>query len=319
MINLGQLDREKFEKKTIVSQNEILVSADYYEEVINTGSISVKDAFQKGVKISVKSSIRPEKTFMDEFYEFLLDRYKEYIYNIFVSFSVDFNDEVYGLTPAEQKKVALKHFNEKYKELKVSGFHKVKKDVSPLGIENIGLENRLEYLNMRREGLKRNVSKRDFILEYLYGNLKFFDAELMNNDDWINQFVFFESELKALLSLNDRFSFEVDIYFSKAAKDKKVYDRYKHIFISLKSFLEIHITIQNLSTHVSSNIDCLYHSLNELKLITGKKSNFLEYLKTEHNIKKINIPKIELDFDSPNVQRVDGFLKQFSDLAVINS
>ncbi|EGV43463.1 hypothetical protein BZARG_1297 [Bizionia argentinensis JUB59] len=312
----GILQREKFEKESIATQDEILVLNDFYEDVLHTGNISASEAFHKGVKVPLKSIVQPNRNLIDEFYKLLLNRYEHFIDNNFVGFFNEFNDEIYGLTTVEQKRVALKYFNILYKDLKVEGFNKIERNISVLGIENIGNENRLEYLSNRRKAYKKNAAIRSFIFEHLYGNLEFFSNELVNDNDIINEFICFESQLKILISLNDRFSFETDTYFSKAAKSKEVFYKYKNIFISIDSFITIHMTIDNLSENVPSSINCLYHVIDKLKLIKGSKSDFMIYLRNEHRIIITNIPKIELIVGSPTEQRVDGYLEEFKGFAV---
>ncbi|WP_417196990.1 hypothetical protein [Bizionia sp.] len=314
----GKLERKKFEKESQNKQDEILVLNEFYERIMRTGNVSVSDAFSKSVRVSLTPSNQPTKILVDEIYELLLVRYKLYIENIFIAFFHEFNEEIYGLTHAEARKIALQNFKLIYKDLKIEGFNKVNRETSSLGIENIAVEKRLEYLSLRRMAIKRNIAIRSFVLEYLYGNMEFFTDEFVNENDLINEFIFFESQLKIILSLNDRYAFETDIYFSKAAKAKNIFEKYPNIFTTLESFLKIHLTIENLEENVSSSINCLYHAINELKLIKGKKSDFITYLKDEHAISKTNIPKIETEFDSPDVKRIHTFLKEFKEFASEN-
>jgi hypothetical protein len=140
----------------------------------------------------------------------------------------------------------------------------------------------------------------------------------MNENDLINDFIYFEYQLKILLSLNSRFSFETDIYFSDAAKLKEVFIKYPKLFISFESFLKIHLTIRDLEENVSSNINCLYLTLKKLKLINGKKIDFINYLLDEHNIIQKNLLNLDLKYLPKDQERVDGFIRIFHEFEAKN-
>ncbi|GAA3780999.1 hypothetical protein GCM10022271_11570 [Corallibacter vietnamensis] len=311
----GKLNRDMFETEATSQQDEILLSLDYFDALIKTSEIPVTRELYNGVKVQTKQEVRPCKLLLEEFYDFLLMRYIHYINNPFSHFFNDFNNDVYGLSSPDARNKALEQFNAHFKNIKVEGMDVQNRTVSDNGIENIYPQPKLEYLWNRRQGLKQYVGKRDFILEYLYGNMDFFDHQLMNDDQTINDFVFFEYNLKIILSLNDRFSFEVDTFFSKAAQLKPVFDKYIRIFKSLEPFIRVHLTIESFKENISTEVDCLYHALSVLNLVQGSKSDFSKYLLNEHQISKRNIRKLDLETQPENQKRVDIFMKIFREFA----
>ncbi|MFL0354781.1 hypothetical protein [Xanthomarina sp. GH4-25] len=311
----GTLDRDKFENEPTEKQDDILVLLNYFKVGKETGDISIRDAYYDHVKVSLKTIIRPTKLLVYDFYDFLILRYKDYIDEQFLSFFLQFNEEVYGKSKKNHKKRALYYFNEIYKEFSVDGIKKFKRKVSVRGIVNIEAENKMHFLYKRREALKYEIANRSFLLEYLYGNLNYFDSLLMNENKVLNEFIAFEFQLKKLISLNDKFGFESDLYFSKMGVLKETFENFKHIFPRLEIFLKVHSTIDNLDHLIPAHIDSLYPVLVKLNLIKDSKKEFMSYLLKVHEIKKHNIPIIDEMIQLEHAKRMQTYTSEFKELA----
>ncbi|OIQ27978.1 MAG: hypothetical protein BM564_11325 [Bacteroidetes bacterium MedPE-SWsnd-G2] len=315
----AKIDREKFETEDFEYQNEILVVLELYEYLTSTGGIPIDSTLLQGVKVEPKRICLPVKDVVDDFYEFLLLTYQPQIKGLLTSFFVNFNNKIYGLSKKKQKKKALDRFNKFYKDLKGTEKLSVAEPYeSEMGILNYADENRLKFAFYRRKAIKKEVAQREFVLEYLYGNAKYFDGELMNENQFINDFIFFEYQLKVCLALNDKFKFEEDLYFSKLAKTKIQYDKYSDLFYEFEVFLKAYSIIEKLTANISTEVDCLYHSLEELELIVPSKIKYKNFLLEEFNIKKANIVLLELDIQPKNAARVKKYMNLFLKFASKN-
>jgi len=114
----GFLENDKFitwEKK---KQADYLISkkACFWSTIIKA---AINDNVLFGDLNKAKYVFKPSNEAIEEFHEFIVMKYDRLISNGFVSFFRDFNNSVFGLSTEEQKRLALKKFNEIYKKVDV--------------------------------------------------------------------------------------------------------------------------------------------------------------------------------------------------------
>jgi hypothetical protein len=107
----------------------------------------------------------------------------------------------------------------------------------------------------------------------------------------------FESQLKVLISLNDRYQFIDDIVFSKIGQLKDRYKRYQNLFVSFEAYYFTYNFIEELTEQKPSNIDSLHQALLELNLIASKKESFIIYVNEEHAIPITKIRHYQRDIN----------------------
>ena len=171
----------------------------------------------------------------------------------------------------------------------------MKKRISENKVEQLNNASRFELLYYQRRAEKRNLANCiDLVMEFLFGNDTFFNAELVENNKVLNKIIRFETNLKILVSLNDRFHFEDDLYFSAMGILKEKYSRYEYMFISFDAFVFTHEKINNFNTSKQANIESLHAVLQALELIHAKDTDFLSYVNTEHGMHMKKIRKYPL-------------------------
>src|SRR5690606_11123824 len=276
---LNNKEKDTFLLKNGFFSNQELISLDHgVEHFMNNELVSSKMQF-----IAVPELI-------DDFYDFLLARYDRLIIPLYSNLMTDLNDDIYGLEYKEQKKIALNNFNDSYGLFDMYQFHGLNTDLSN-DIINISQVERFGMIYLNRLNRKNRISTRKFIIEFLVGNVKYFNEKLYLEDDLILEFVALEANILFLQNVNNIFNFEIDRYFSQYAKLSELYENYTHIFNSVNVFIKVYETIKELKVKIPVNIVSLYETLIELDLIIDNKTDFKAYLLNVHNIELANIPK----------------------------
>ena len=198
-------------------------------------------------------------------------------------FFKNFNEEVFGMERAKQKVLGLEVFKQTYNEIDVKDVNLIQKEISADGIEHIKAENKLQRLKYQRNAKKNNIAKYESLVAYLIGDEGYFKSLEFLKDEVSEDILTFESYLKVLISLNDRYKFEENFTFGAMAEMKEIFKRHNALFISFDVFKFTHNFIKNLSLDIPSNIDSLHHALLELNLISKTKKRFIDYVNTEHN------------------------------------
>jgi len=304
---LNNKEKDTFLLKNGFFSNQELISLDHgVEHFMNNELVSSKMQF-----IAVPELI-------DDFYDFLLARYDRLIIPLYSNLMTDLNDDIYGLEYKEQKKIALNYFNDSYGLFDMYQFHGLNTDLSN-DIINISQVERFGMIYLNRLNRKNRISTRKFIIEFLVGNVKYFNEKLYLEDDLILEFVALEANILFLQNVNNIFNFEIDRYFSQYAKLSELYENYTHIFNSVNVFIKVYETIKELKVKIPVNIVSLYETLIELDLIIDNKTDFKAYLLNVHNIELANIPKKDDEDDfTPHKKRVKKMIKDFQDLTSTN-
>ena len=259
-----------------------------------------------------KYVFKPSNETIEEFHEFIVMKYDRLISIGFISFFRDFNNSVFGLSIAEQKRLALNNFNEIYKKVDVTQIEIITSKKKLGIIEDIKNCSRFEKLHHIRSAKKAELCPLPIAMEFFYGNEDFFNSEIFKDLDFFKEVISFETDLKILVNLNNRYQFEDDFYFNEDSELKCLYKKYGHIFLTYEAFVWTHKAIPNFKEIIPAQINSLYEALKRLELIViNRKSNFENYIRTEHhrvNFSKIRQIDVEINLDHGS--RVEIFMRE---------
>lgn len=305
----GFLEKEKFitwEKK---KQVDYLVSekACCWSRII-AGSIN--ENVLVGDLNESKLVFRPSDDTIEEFHEFIVTKYDHLISIGFVSFFRDFNNSVFGLDIKEQRRFALKRFNEIYKKVDVPQIEIIERKKEFGIIDHIENSNRFVKLLQISSAKIIELCPLPIAMEYFYGNEVFFNSEVFKNLDSFKEIISFETDLKILVNLNESYRFEDDFYFGEYGALQMLYMKYSHIFSSFYAFAWAHKTIPNFKEIIPAQIDSLYEALKRLNLVIKPKSNFEKYIREEHHIKTSKVRHIDVEINLDHASRVKGFMRE---------
>jgi len=302
----GSIDINKFNALQKEAQTQYLISRKMFK-IINSYPVDGIDSKLVLQKITMSQKLKPCQDVLRAYYDFVLGQYDFEITNRFVNFFNDFNDKIYGLEIIEQKKIGLHYFNELYAQVDIKAAQFIRKEISGTGVIQVKNMNRFQYLKYRQDAIKENIATLDNVIEYLFGNKAYFNMDLLGNDTYINKAVEFEYILKVLVSLNDRYNFEDDLFFSDKGVLKSMFEKHTNIFYDFEVFVFVDKKIKDLKP---SQIDSLYEALLQLDLIGGKKSDFIDYLNQEHGNKTKKIRKYDLQINREHDFRVKSFKRE---------
>ena len=305
------INRKEFKGLSENQQKELLVKKKlfqfYYQVPLQLDLKKGKQRLQKKLSETEKH-LKPTSKLRQEFYDFILLHYQHNIKTPFYLFFADFNEEIYGLSRKKQKNKALGYFNSYYQKIKNDSLTSHIRLLSPTGIEHIKNESRFKTLFHQREAAKENLADRELIMEFLFGNSGFFTAELIKENKVLQKSIEFEAVLKILISLNDRYHFEPDFYFSEAGVLREKYQNsYNKLFVSFDAFLFTQEKIHTFEAHKQAHIESLYVALKELELVRGKDTAFISYVNSEHEMKMTKIRKYEAHQNRIHEDRVRIF------------
>lgn len=284
--NFGVLNGSGFEKLPEDQQLQVLVDLGLYQNFTSLGLKSEKilDLTKLNEIISYKTKINPSYELIDEFYLFFRTINLARIDKDFLFFSKDFEEEVFGMEYADQRKVALKYFKYNFSRVTPKGVSLGFKSISESGLEGFKMLNRFEFLKGSRKAISTTLGTNQNLKAYLIGDQKCFESDEFKKQEIFTKAFEFESTLKILLSLNDMFQFEEDTAFSNLGILKERYEKYKNVFLDFDVFSWIQKKIQSFIDNKPSNIDSLHQALLESLLVSEKKKCFIDYVNQEHNM-----------------------------------
>ncbi|MDC9722958.1 MAG: hypothetical protein PSN34_09340 [Urechidicola sp.] len=309
MLNFfGLLNKESFER---LSKKEtidflILKNALSWIQIIKGEKEGVSGVFIDLNK--AKTELNPSEELQNEFYDFIINMYQHIILERQLVFYKQFNDSIFGKDEGEQKNTALVAFKNIYEELKASGLELYKRKKSSAYGDQFESGNRFEKLNGIKVAKKINLCPLPIAIEYIQGNGMYFESENFKSLEFFGEMIDFEIGLKILVSLNEKYHFEEDLYFSEYGELKKIFEKYNHIFKSFEIFIHTYKSINNFQFQIPSEIESLYDALCQRNLIVNKKSKFIDYLQKEHNIIQKKLRKFEIGQNLNHDSRVKIFL-----------
>ncbi|NJB72887.1 hypothetical protein GGR42_003385 [Saonia flava] len=207
--DLSSFSREKVEKlllaKGILEPKHVVRLSQIEKQVFPPSSVPI---------------LKPGNNFANNFYVFLLQHYENGVLDPFYAFFYQFNDEIYGMDMQQQKTVALEHFKTISGEILTKAISFIWTEKNPLGIDTVSNMGKLQMLHGQQLALKSNLADSTLKYPYLQGDDSYFNQELLFENDLIKQIIHFETHLKILLALNEKYHFEVDTCFSTNLEEK---------------------------------------------------------------------------------------------------
>ena len=296
----GILDNDKVNNLSVQEQFDFVIE----NELFYVSRLYSIDNQETG---NPQTDLKPTQAVINSFYDYLKELFSREIDQPFLYFFNDFNESNYGLDKAAQRKIALGHFNELYKKIKVLEASFVKREKDDNGIEQIKSMNRFDFIKGRQNGQKQQLATTENILQFLNGNETYFDSEKFKNNTTTKQFIEFDSNLKILISLNSQYKFEEDFHFTDLAKLKNLFEKYDNTFKSFEVFIYIHKKIHSFTEAKIANITSLFDALFEMKLVHNSKTNFLNYVNIEHQMGLTKLKFYEPEQNRQHDQRVQQF------------
>ena len=188
-------------------------------------------------------------------FDFILEHYKAGVGGDNILFNRHFEDETYGLSKIEKRRIGLDYFN-KY-------FNLAKGDIQ-IGLEynpekEVVSEKRFKTLFRIRESFKyRLQGYNSLVLPYLFGYLDYFNREVFESTPFLVDMFKFENNLSILISLNTKFKFEEDSIFTPKTIAQNIYEEYSKEFHSLKQLEFIELLLSNENNKIHSYIVSLF-------------------------------------------------------------
>lgn len=258
--------------------------------------------------VSPQISLKPTQEVINVFYDFFKEIFSRNIDHPYLQYFNDFNENIYGLDKTAQREIALQHFNELYKKIKVLEASFVKREKDDNGVEQIKSLNRFDFLKGRQNGQKQQLATNDNVLEFLHGNETYFKSKQFIDDPNTIKFIEFESSLKILVSLNSQYKFEDDFHFSDLGLLKSLFEKYRDIFKSFEVFVYTHKKIQSFTENKPAHITSLFVALLEMRFIPNSKTKFMNYVNLEHQITLIRLKYYEPKENRKHDARVKEFM-----------
>ena len=243
---------------------------------------------------------------LQAYYKFLINHYQEKIDTSFIRFSLDLNKQLFGFNKKEQKKIALKTFKKIFSKIDCI-WEVSENNLYTEGIENLKSISRIDLLKKYREDVKDGLNIYDESFKnYLLGEIIFFNDSLIKSRSNLESAIDFESKLKKLLSLNNRFKFEEDYYFGVNNQLKERFQRHSELSFNFQVFKFIYECITKIEKSEYANIVSLYYFLFDTKIIREDPNTFQNFINNEFNL---DISRIKIDniTNKKHLQRIEDF------------
>lgn len=317
MSYFGYLNKDLLINKTTEELGNYFVELNLYEiNCYAKGNVSnIKDGVIELRYNPNELVMEPKEKLVDEFYSFIKDLYNYEINSGKFTFFESFNNEIYGLDFADQKRNALSHFLKIYNETYIDVITFFDEKISDNGITHTTSHSKFKMLHAQQKSFKTNLINEVKLTQYLIGNKDFFNKESLSTKYLtITDTILFETWLQILIELNDRFNFEEDLYFTQIRFDKEKFKKYNHIFKTLLSYQFTNNKIKSFSEDHKAHIESLYQVLLVNDSIYNHKENFMEFLKIEYDLIISKIISYDKNINYSHDERVTLFCSELSNL-----
>lgn len=154
-------------------------------------------------------TLEPGKELILDLYSFLTHRYGDEIEALFTELHYRFNSAIFLNEETEIRKKAVSLYLELLEGPKHGKPELARPSRSPSGLWTLENVQGLELMDDLRNGLMDALSRISGLMEsYLSGNTDYFSMALFEDHAVLEEMVTFESNLRMLLVLNERFGFE---------------------------------------------------------------------------------------------------------------
>lgn len=217
---------------------------------------------------------------LDEIYDHICNLYLSKLKYIKLDFFDNFQDKIYGRDFKEIKEIALIEFKKIYQSVDLS--NPVKSFIGRTAKKEkfIYTPTYLHELSREKQYIIHNINTYS-ILPYLYGDIDLQNEYPYYNEELINEIISFQIKIDILLELNNRFKFEIDIYFNNMFYYGLEALNHLDIFLNTNAYVFTMVTIKNFDEINRSNIESLFSFLKNNNLYIGKtNSKFLDHVNT---------------------------------------
>ena len=232
----GCVPQEQFELLSEEEKIDFLLSKDIYQ-TIDEIELTLGEWTQI-VPQNATEKNEPNKIVIKQLYDFVIERYAEFISQGFYSFQIDFNEKKYGLKKSKQRKLALAHFKDQYEHIASKNIALVRQRNLENGGIVIEYVPKLEFLKEQQRTLLSNLWKTELLEQFLFGNKDYFVASRLDEVTILNEVIDFEVAFSIMLSLNGQFHFENDVSFSNSSENTVDKESEEHPLITEKEVSE---------------------------------------------------------------------------------
>nr|WP_314834889.1 hypothetical protein [uncultured Flavobacterium sp.] len=296
----GIIKKEEIEEYSIESIEHYLLEKDIY---FKSFSINQMEKMMSPTFVSnydeTETSLYAPLELIHEFNDFIFKIYEKHVSSSKHNYFSKFNEEFYGLEYSELRKIALSDFNEIYDNLKIVHVTLIDERISATGISHTYTTGKLFKLYHFQQDIKKLMATTENLLSFLIGDISFYNEDFFEQNIEVRNAVHVEIVKQILVEINDKYSFEEDIYYSKKVSEAFKFKDYNYIFKNLKSYQFTNKMIKNCKNIKRNYIESLYQVLLEFDLITDHKENFIAFIKNEYRFK---VSKITTFSPKQNIQ-----------------
>lgn len=301
----GSIKDEAFYKLDAIGQNKILEKKGILKKTeVTNNQVKIESPIQGqtiyGIRYDKIIEVYQNSDKLNfEIHTFLLNRYHPYIGLEPELFKAEFKNLTFGLSKKKTYKHALENFNEIFETIINRGIDKYK--------------NKFQVLYERREQFKQDINKeREIILNYLKGDINFFDKNLYHQSQYLMDFVEFEERLSVLLFLNETFSFEENLYFGKNRELIELYSTIENPSFNFTVFKFINQYISNISEYKHAHLVSLYFFLKKANLIRETEEDFRQILENLYQ-DQIRLLKLSDPKNRQHKKRIEELQNQWDE------
>lgn len=284
-------------------KNNQISSDDFLIENDDDGNINIIFEYTKDKLVGTKL----DYPVVLEFIDFLLHKYSIYS-GALKHVLKEFEYETFGYTDSELKKKALNYFQRLFENICDKSYI----DVPEIREGEVIPSNRFKALKKRKDELINQVAFDINLSEhYLKGNHAFYNVDLYQNNDLIQQLIYFEDILEVICHFNSVYNFERDDYFSKSSVSYSIYEEYDTSFDSLEQvqFIEKRIN-ENKKKDRAFILALFYFFKKEINIKMPTASQFTNIVNSYFNL-NIGLIKAPSSVSNSHIQSIEKLRKQW--------
>ncbi|WP_343021987.1 hypothetical protein [Flavobacterium sp. PL12] len=206
---------------------------------------------------------------LHEIYEHICDLYISKSEHLKLDFFDNFQDIIYGMDFTEMKKIALMEFKKIYQTVNLTNPTKSFIVKTAQNEKFVYTPTYLHKLAIEKQSIINKINTYS-LLPYLYGDISLQNEYPYYNEDLINDIISFQIKVDILLELNNRFNFEIDIYFNNMFEYSLKAHTQLDNFKSITAYVFTMVTIKKFDEINRSNLESLFSFLKINKLYIGK-------------------------------------------------
>lgn len=230
---------------------------------------------------------QPKIDLMNEFYFFIYNHYKEKIINLKFNFFLELEEKCFGIIELEKRKIALSVFNNIYENLEI-------KFIDIIGEVNTEYEykhtqlltDKIFKIYMYQLSFKKSICTTENMINFLTGNIEFYEDDFYNDNIEIINAVYFEMIVQILIVLNNKNNFHEDKYFNNIFYNECKFEDNKEIFTEVFGYEFTKYIVQTSTSLNKAEIESLYEVLTSQNLVHKRtKEKFQEFVYYEFKLK----------------------------------